>query len=119
MKLPLLIPVVLLTVACASESKKSSTAPESHNLDTMPIMIPQPMVFYRDSAGVTLQVFHFISEPEKIRVTAPDGSNQFLLQAESASGVRYTNPEGYEFWEHQGEGSYSIGDSTIFVGPMR
>jgi len=130
MKQLVIIPAIILTIACANESKQSTTIPEPEPIVAQDSFVPireknnprimvQPMVSFKDSLGVFVQVFHFISEPEKIRVTIPDGSDIFLNQAMAASGVRYTNEQGFEFWEHHGEATLSINDSTFFVGKLQ
>lgn len=52
---------------------------------------------------------------DSVEVTLPDGRQVKLPRAISASGVRYT--DGNEtFWEHHGEGTYWVGEESIFRG---
>jgi len=44
-----------------------------------------------------------------------DGSRKILDLAVSASGARYIAGT-HEWWEHQGEASYSVDDKQIFTG---
>jgi membrane-bound inhibitor of C-type lysozyme len=53
-----------------------------------------------------------------VQAILPDKSRVKFYQAISVSGARYTNKTG-TFWEHQGEATYSAGDSIIFVGKVK
>jgi hypothetical protein len=59
---------------------------------------------YRDNGTVTL--------------TFTDGTRKVLSQALSASGARYVSGP-YEWWEHQGEATYSVNEKQIFLGKLK
>ncbi len=59
---------------------------------------------YRDNGTVTL--------------TVPDGATKVLSQAVSGSGARYVSGP-YEWWEHQGEATYSVNGQRAFGGRLR
>lgn len=59
---------------------------------------------YRDNGTVTL-IF-------------TDGTTKVLSQAVSASGARYVSGS-YEWWEHQGEATYSVNEKQMFVGKLK
>jgi len=59
---------------------------------------------YRDNGTVTL--------------TFTDGTTKVLSQAVSASGARYVSGS-YEWWEHQGEATYSVNGRQMFVGKLK
>ena len=56
---------------------------------------------YRDDGTVTLLF--------------ADGITKVLSQAVSGSGARYVSGS-YEWWEHQGEATYSVGGKRVFLG---
>lgn len=53
-----------------------------------------------------------------VTLTFFDGTTKVLTQAASGSGTRYVSGE-YEWWEHQGEARYSVGDKQVFVGKAK
>jgi membrane-bound inhibitor of C-type lysozyme len=59
---------------------------------------------YRDNGTVTL--------------TFTNGTTKVLSQAVSASGTRYVSGS-HEWWEHQGEATYSVNEKQIFLGKLR
>lgn len=59
---------------------------------------------YRDNGTVTL--------------TFTDGTTKVLSQAVSASGARYVSGS-YEWWEHQGEATYSVNEKQMFRGKLK
>jgi membrane-bound inhibitor of C-type lysozyme len=59
---------------------------------------------YRDNGTVTL--------------TFTDGTSRVLSQAVSASGARYVSGS-YEWWEHQGEATYSVNGKQMFLGKLK
>ena len=59
---------------------------------------------YRDNGTVTL--------------TLTDGTTKVLSQAASASGARYVSGP-YEWWEHQGEATYSVNEKQMFRGKLK
>ena len=64
----------------------------------------------RDKLTVTFDIAN-----DSVEVTLPDGRHVNLPRAISASGVRYTD-EKETFWEHHGEGTYWVGEKSIFYG---
>ncbi len=112
---------VILVTSCNSYFYRGKetwpTMPISQ--ETTPVVIAQTMVRFVDSTGAILQVFHFVQEPNTIRLTLPDHSELTLTSAVSASGARYTSSDGWEFWEHQQGCTLSKGDSLLFRGKMQ
>lgn len=52
---------------------------------------------------------------ESVSLTFADGTRKRLPLAISASGARYA-AGNEEWWEHQGEATYSVNDQPVFVG---
>lgn len=52
---------------------------------------------------------------ETVTLTFSDGHAQLLRQKASGSGIRYFAGQD-EWWEHQGEATYSRNGTTIFIG---
>jgi len=44
-----------------------------------------------------------------------DGTTRLLSRAVSGSGARYVSGP-YEWWEHQGNATYSVSDKRVFIG---
>ena len=59
---------------------------------------------YRSNATVTL--------------TFGDGTTKVLSQAVSGSGARYVSGSD-EWWEHQGQATYSVRGTQMFVGKLK
>jgi membrane-bound inhibitor of C-type lysozyme len=59
---------------------------------------------YRDNGTVTL--------------TFTDGATKVLSQAISGSGARYVSGSD-EWWEHQGEATYSVNGKRMFLGKLK
>jgi len=55
---------------------------------------------------------------DTVTLTFADGSTKVLDQAVSASGSRYVAGR-CEWWEHQGEATYSTDDKPVFVGARK
>lgn len=73
-----------------------------------------PPVVYVSASGERLTAV-FDNAARTVRVTLPGGREVTLPQALSGSGARYS--DGKEtFWEHHGDGTYSVGDQVVFEG---
>lgn len=71
---------------------------------------------YRSPAGEVLTAA-FDLDLDRVRVTLPDGRRVTLPLAPSGSGARYS--DGTEtFWEHQGTGRFSRGETLLFEGAL-
>ncbi len=57
------------------------------------------------------------SKHATVRLLLPDKRQVELYLAISGSGARYTNGTA-EWWEHQGEATYSVGGSNLFRGKI-
>ena len=55
---------------------------------------------------------------ETVTLTLTDGTTKTLPIAVSGSGARYA-ADGFEWWEHQGEATYSVDDKPVFVGTLK
>lgn len=53
-----------------------------------------------------------------VSLVLADGSTKVLPQAVSGSGARYA-ADGFEWWEHQGEATYSVADKEVFSGKLK
>ena len=53
-----------------------------------------------------------------VTLTFMDGSTKVLSQAVSASGARYVSGPS-EWWEHQGEATYSVNEKQLFRGKLK
>lgn len=69
-------------------------------------------IFVSDS-GKTIQAMY--RDNDTVTLTFANGSKEVLDLAVSASGARYIAGT-HEWWEHQGEASYSVDDKLIFTG---
>ena len=73
-----------------------------------------PPVVYVSATGERLTAV-FDNAAGTVRVTLPGGRQVTLPQALSGSGARYS--DGKEtFWEHHGDGTYTVGDKVVFEG---
>lgn len=72
-------------------------------------------VFYSE-AGTSIKAEYLSNDT--VVLTLPDGSTQTLSRAVSGSGARYTAGNN-EWWEHQGEATYSTNGSRTFTGSLR
>lgn len=59
----------------------------------------------------------FDTQAHTVTVTLPGGRTVTLPRAISGSGARYSN-DRETFWEHQGVGSFWIGEKLIFQGKV-
>ena len=55
---------------------------------------------------------------DTVRLTFANGFTKVLTRAVSASGICYVS-EGSEWWEHQGEATYSLDGKRMFIGKLR
>lgn len=75
-----------------------------------------PQVVYVSDTGERLTAV-FDNAAGTVRVTLPDGRQVTLPRALSGSGARYS--DGQEtFWEHHGEGTYTVGETMVFQGKV-
>lgn len=54
----------------------------------------------------------------RVYLAFPDGSSEVLIRAFSASGARFKS-DNNEWWEHQGESTYSVAGKRIFAGKKK
>jgi membrane-bound inhibitor of C-type lysozyme len=69
---------------------------------------------YVSDKGETLKAT-FDTRNNTVQVVLPTQQKIKLHGAMSASGARYTHGNR-EFWEHQGQATYSVGGKALFVG---
>ncbi|MDO5610611.1 MAG: MliC family protein [Pseudomonadota bacterium] len=55
---------------------------------------------------------------ETVTLTLADGTTKTLPIAVSGSGARYA-ADGFEWWEHQGEATYSVDGKPVFAGKLK
>ena len=55
---------------------------------------------------------------DTVRLTFSDGQTKILPIAMSGSGARYADGRA-QWWEHQGEATYSVDGKTVFSGRAR
>ncbi|WP_300172207.1 MliC family protein [uncultured Nitrosomonas sp.] len=79
------------------------------------VSIISPVIFVSDS-GQTVQAVY--RDDDTVTLTFPDGRTEILNLAVSASGARYTSGIN-EWWEHQGEATYSVHNEQVFTGRLR
>ena len=131
----LAIPALLLSMAaCSGGSDSRSGQPPASGGDSQPVTrdmaaaAPSPAsdqtvaaapavlppVVYVSASGERLTAV-FDNAARTVRVTLPGGREVTLPQAVSGSGARYS--DGKEtFWEHHGDGTFSVGDKVVFEG---
>lgn len=87
-----------------------------------PLTPPRPttsiissVTFVSDSRQAVRAVYR---DDDTVTLTFPDGRMEILNLAVSASGARYVAGEN-EWWEHQGEATYSTSNQTIFTGRLQ
>ena len=71
---------------------------------------------YLSVNGTTIHATYYIDNTVNLKFS--DNSSLILPIAVSGSGARYAN-DRYEWWEHQGEATYSIDGKAVFVGNIR
>jgi hypothetical protein len=72
-------------------------------------------VFVSDS-GQTIRADY--RDDGTVRLTFTDGTTKVLSQAVSGSGARYVSGPD-EWWEHQGEATYSVNGKQMFLGKLK
>lgn len=87
-----------------------------------PLSTPNPrvsvissVVFVSDSGQVVQAVYR---DDDTVTLAFPDGRTEILNLAVSASGARYVSGK-HEWWEHQGEATYSVNDERMFTGRLQ
>lgn len=73
------------------------------------------VVFVSDSGQVVRAIYR---DNDTVTLTFPDNSIEMLNLAVSASGARYVAGMN-EWWEHQGEATYSVNDERVFTGRLQ
>ncbi|SFU45391.1 Membrane-bound inhibitor of C-type lysozyme [Nitrosomonas eutropha] len=73
------------------------------------------VTFVSDSRQAVRAVYR---DDDTVTLTFPDGRTEILVLAVSASGARYVLEEN-EWWEHQGEATYSTSNQIIFAGKLQ
>lgn len=68
------------------------------------------------ASGVAIDAVYFRDGTVALRL--PDGTRKVLRQARSASGARYVQGT-QEWWEHQGEATWSVDGKPVFVGEVQ
>lgn len=87
-----------------------------------PLSTPKPTVsvissvaFVSDSGRVVRAIYR---DDDTVTLTFPDNRIEMLNLAVSASGARYVAGMN-EWWEHQGEATYSVNDKRVFTGRLQ
>ena len=102
-----LIPLLALSLgftACSSTQMGHSTA--------SPIAIA---TFVSDTGK---QIRAEYRKDETVKLIFPGGKTELLPLAISGSGARYAS-DNAEWWEHQGEATYSINGKVVFSGKLQ
>lgn len=102
-----------LLVAVLATSSLASCASTQPSSTSIPIVGSGTFV---SEDGKSIRADYFSNDT--VTLTLPDGSTQILNQAVSASGSRYVSGQ-FEWWEHQGEATYSVNDKQAFSGKLK
>jgi len=73
------------------------------------------VVFISDSGQAVRAAYR---DDDTVMLTFPDGRTEILNLAVSASGARFVAGKN-EWWEHQGEATYSVNDELVFTGRLQ
>ena len=73
-------------------------------------------VVFVSTSGETVKAIYYANST--VELALPDGTKKTLKQAMSGSGTRYIQ-EGYQWWEHQGVGTYSVNEQSVFTGTAK
>jgi uncharacterized membrane protein len=101
--------LIVLFILIGSSSCTSVTSPQPE------ASLVGSGVFVSDS-GQTIRADY--RDNSTVTLTFTDGTRKVFSQALSASGVRYVSGS-YEWWEHQGEATYSVNEKQIFLGKLK
>jgi len=71
---------------------------------------------YLSVSGTTIHATYYTDKTVKLKFS--DNNSLILPIAVSGSGARYAN-DRYQWWEHQGEATYSIDGKVVFVGNIQ
>ena len=71
---------------------------------------------YLSVCGTIIHATYYTDKTVKLKFS--DNHSLILPIAVSGSGARYAN-DRYEWWEHQGEATYSIDGKVVFVGNIQ
>lgn len=87
-----------------------------------PLSTPNPkvsvissVVFVSGSGQMVRAVYR---DDDTVTLIFPDSKTEMLNLAVSASGARYVSGMN-EWWEHQGEATYSVNDKQVFTGRLQ
>lgn len=69
-----------------------------------------------DASGETIHAVY--RQNKTVELTFSDGTKKTLSQAMSASGSRHVLGSN-EWWEHQGEATYTVNDKPVFIGKIQ
>ena len=71
---------------------------------------------YLSVCGTIIHATYYTNNTVNLKF--PDNHSLILPIAVSGSGARYAN-DRYQWWEHQGEATYSIDGKVVFVGNIQ
>ena len=109
-----------LTGCNPSSVDSSLTSPaqehaDQHNNAEPSTEVINTATFVSDGNESIVATYH---KNETVTLTLTDGTTKTLPIAVSGSGARYA-ADGFEWWEHQGEATYSVDDKPVFVGTLK
>lgn len=79
------------------------------------VSVISSVVFVSDSGQIVQAIYR---DDDTVTLTFPDSRTEILNLAISASGARYVSGTN-EWWEHQGEATYSVNDEQVFTGRLQ
>lgn len=79
------------------------------------VSVISSVVFVSDSGQVVQAIYR---DDDTVTLTFPNNRIEMLNLAVSASGARYVAGMN-EWWEHQGEATYSVNDERVFTGRLQ
>ncbi|MCG6894909.1 MAG: MliC family protein [Desulfobacteraceae bacterium] len=100
--------LIAFLIGVGSVSCTSITSPNT------PSLIVGTGTFVAES-GETIRADYLNNDT--VVLTFKDGTTKILTRAVSGSGTRYVSGP-YEWWEHQGEATYSVNDKPMFTGKL-
>lgn len=85
---------------------------------TAPVAAPGAVVGSGQFVAKDGQAVLAVYSSDAVTLTLADGRQKVLRQAVSGSGARYVSGDA-EWWEHQGQATYSVGGQQVFVGHLK
>ncbi|WP_287718943.1 MliC family protein [Nitrosomonas sp.] len=79
------------------------------------VSVISSVVFVSDSGQAVQAIYR---DDDTVTLTFPNNRIEMLNLAVSASGARYVAGMN-EWWEHQGEATYSVNDERVFTGRLQ